>query len=133
MKAIDELAKFLHDRYEHHAKENEWDTQTSCKTEFKDLPDANKKTMIAVASDLTALIEEACRERAIAFYKHEKHFPADSKPYDEYAINRYNEFITKKPPKLLCNDTICRLPHENTYRGCDECKYNLTNKPESDE
>ena len=63
MKAIDELAKFLHDRYEHHAKENEWDTQTSCKTEFKDLPDANKKTMIAVASDLTALIEDACREQ----------------------------------------------------------------------
>ena len=58
MKTIEELAKFLHDRYEHHAKENEWDTQTSCKTEFKDLPDANKKTMIAVASDLNALLTE---------------------------------------------------------------------------
>jgi len=69
MKTIEELAKFLHDRYEHHAKENEWDTQTSCKTEFKDLPDANKKTMIAVASDLNALLTETAEKQKKACYE----------------------------------------------------------------
>jgi len=81
MKTIDELAKFLHDRYEHHAKENEWDTQTSCKTEFKDLPDANKKTMIAVASDLNTLLTgtaERQREACAEYYK------SNCKDFDGY-------------------------------------------------
>lgn len=46
------LAKFLHDSYEEIAKQKGWNTQDSCKVEFKDLPIKNKETMIALAGKL---------------------------------------------------------------------------------
>mgnify|MGYP001454576809 CR=1 FL=1 len=48
----EELAKWLHDNYEAVAKEQNWDTQQSCKVEFDTLPDANKRTMIEIADRL---------------------------------------------------------------------------------
>lgn len=47
-----ELAKWLHDNYEAVAKEQDWNTQQSCKVEFDTLPDANKHTMIEIADRL---------------------------------------------------------------------------------
>ena len=47
-----ELAKWLHDNYEAVAKEQDWNTQQSCKVEFDTLPDANKRTMIEIADRL---------------------------------------------------------------------------------
>ena len=47
-----ELAKWLHDNYEAVAKEQDWNTQQSCKVEFDTLPDANKRTMIEIANRL---------------------------------------------------------------------------------
>ena len=47
-----ELAKWLHDNYEAVAKEQDWNTQQSCKVEFDTLPDANKNTMIEIADRL---------------------------------------------------------------------------------
>jgi len=48
----EELAKWLHDNYEAVAKEQDWNTQQSCKVEFDTLPDANKRTMIEIANRL---------------------------------------------------------------------------------
>ena len=48
----EELAKWLHDNYEAVAKEQDWNTQQSCKVEFDTLPDANTRTMIEVADRL---------------------------------------------------------------------------------
>jgi hypothetical protein len=48
----EELAKWLHDNYEAVAKEQDWNTQQSCKVEFDTLPDANKRTMIEIADRL---------------------------------------------------------------------------------
>jgi len=36
------------------------------------------------------------------------------------------EQLKEKPKQLPCDDTVCRLPHERVYRGCDECVYNKT-------
>jgi hypothetical protein len=47
-----ELARWLHDNYEAVAKEQNWNTQQSCKVEFDTLPDANKRTMIEIADRL---------------------------------------------------------------------------------
>lgn len=44
-----ELAEWLHDNYEQIANEKNWDTQKDCKVAFKDLPDANKNTMLQLA------------------------------------------------------------------------------------
>jgi len=44
----EELAKWLHDNYEDLTKKNKWDTQKSCKVEFEDLPDENKKVMLSM-------------------------------------------------------------------------------------
>ena len=51
----EELAKWLHDTYEAIAKEKDWNTQQSCKVEFDDLPDANKRTMIEIADRILNL------------------------------------------------------------------------------
>jgi len=48
----EELAKWLHDNYEAVAKEQDWNTQQSCKVEFDTLPNANKHTMIEIANRL---------------------------------------------------------------------------------
>jgi len=48
----EELAKWLHDNYEAVAKEQDWNTQQSCKVAFDTLPDANKRTMIEIADRL---------------------------------------------------------------------------------
>jgi len=46
------LAKFMHDRYEKYAFIFGWDTQEKTKVPFEDLPEENKKTMLAVAQDI---------------------------------------------------------------------------------
>lgn len=48
----EDLAKWLHNNYEAVAKEQDWNTQQSCKVEFDTLPDANKRTMIEIADRL---------------------------------------------------------------------------------
>ncbi len=45
----EELAKWLHDSYEEIAKRKNWNTQKSCKVEFKDLPEENKSVMLSMA------------------------------------------------------------------------------------
>lgn len=60
MQITDELAHavatFLHDRYEKHSKAQGWKTQEQCRVKFDDLPEANKKVMLAVSKDLLKLI-----------------------------------------------------------------------------
>lgn len=51
----EELAKWLHDNYEEIEKKQNWNTQQSCKVEFDNLPDANKRTMIDIADRLLNL------------------------------------------------------------------------------
>ena len=46
------LAKFMHDRYEKYAFIFGWDTQEQTKVPFENLPEENKKTMLAVAQDI---------------------------------------------------------------------------------
>ena len=47
-----DLAIFMHNEYEKHAQKTGWNTQETCKVEFKDLPEANKKTMLLVAESV---------------------------------------------------------------------------------
>jgi hypothetical protein len=43
-----QMAKWFHEAYEEIAKEIGWETQDNCKTEFDELPEKNKETMIKV-------------------------------------------------------------------------------------
>lgn len=45
----EELARFMHDKYEEVAREKGWATQEKCRVSFDQLPQANRETMIAVA------------------------------------------------------------------------------------
>ena len=54
-KEIEEFAKELHNYYEERAEVNNWETQKSCKVEFEDLPEANKQTMIDLASYILSI------------------------------------------------------------------------------
>ena len=49
------LAKFMHERYEKYAFIFGWNTQEKTKVPFEDLPEENKKTMLAVAQDIISL------------------------------------------------------------------------------
>lgn len=65
MNSVD-LARFMHESYERHAKKNNWDTQKSCKVDFNDLPDENKVTMICVANDIIhKLVGESLKKEEI--------------------------------------------------------------------
>lgn len=44
-----ELAEWLHYNYELFSKVHCWDTQQSCKVDFEDLPQSNKKVMLSLA------------------------------------------------------------------------------------
>jgi len=52
-----ELAKFIHDTYEKLSKEFGWNTQKSCKVEFKDLPSKNKVVMLGVAIEVLKVLK----------------------------------------------------------------------------
>ena len=43
------LAEWLHNNYEEISKEQKWETQKKCRVKFKDLPEENKKVMLALA------------------------------------------------------------------------------------
>ena len=62
MKTAEELAMFMHDKYEYYAVKNGWKTQAQCRVAFNDLPDANKNTMICVAEHILELEESAITE-----------------------------------------------------------------------
>lgn len=65
-KAIEALAWLMHETYEAAAKEHGWRTQTSCRVPFDDLPEANRKTMLAVAEVIVDKYEPAVeRERRL--------------------------------------------------------------------
>jgi len=49
---IREMAEWLHEVYEHEAEMAGWNTQDGTSTAFDDLPEANKKVMLGLASKL---------------------------------------------------------------------------------
>ncbi len=55
---VKDIAKLLHDNYEIEAKKVGWNTQKSCKVEFNDLPEANKKVMLAQGELILNLFNE---------------------------------------------------------------------------
>ena len=86
----EELAKWLHDNYEDVAKEQDWNTQQSCKVEFDTLPDANKRTMIEIA------------DRLLDFNLLRLHFVVERSeqlPCDHLWKSRYNE---KRGSYVIC-------------------------------
>ena len=62
-KDIDELAEYMHERYEKHAKENSWETQKITRIKFENLPEENKKTMQDLAIDILIWREKALKEQ----------------------------------------------------------------------
>lgn len=52
------LAKWFHNQYEDEAIRNGWATQKDCKVPFDELPEANRKTMIAVCEKLNLKASE---------------------------------------------------------------------------
>ena len=67
MKTAEELAKFMHDLYEMYAVKWGWKTQAQCQVRFEDLPETNKRTMIAVAEHLLEEQESYAKQHAIEF------------------------------------------------------------------
>jgi hypothetical protein len=61
----EDLAKQLHDSYEACAKAVGWETQESCRVEFQDLPEANKKVMIAQGHLILGWIEEYAQQNKV--------------------------------------------------------------------
>ena len=55
-KKIYDLAKFMHERYEALSKDEGWETQSTCRVEFEDLPEENKKVMLGVAGSVIGYI-----------------------------------------------------------------------------
>ena len=53
------LAKFIHERYEFHAKSIGWKTQEKCQVEFDNLPKENKQTMLLTAEDILNKVLES--------------------------------------------------------------------------
>lgn len=51
------LARFMHERYEKYAFIFGWNTQEMTKVPFEELPEENKRTMLAVADDVLSLIK----------------------------------------------------------------------------
>ena len=51
------VAKYIHDRYEHHANKCGWATNKLCRVSFEALPSSNRRTMMAVAADLMKYLE----------------------------------------------------------------------------
>jgi hypothetical protein len=49
VRVIRAVARLMHETYEAAAKENGWKTQASCQVPFDELPEANRRTMLAVA------------------------------------------------------------------------------------
>jgi len=52
MKCDEQLARFMHEKYEEYAKTNGWETQKDCKVAFDDLPQNNQQTMLEVAREI---------------------------------------------------------------------------------
>lgn len=49
---VEGIARAFHDRYEAEARRAGWSTQASTRVPFEQLPEANRKTMLRVVSDL---------------------------------------------------------------------------------
>ncbi len=60
----EELAEIFHNEYEKAAKAYSWNTQEKCKTDFYNLPENNRKTMIATVIQVRKIIEEEARRQA---------------------------------------------------------------------
>jgi len=54
----EQLAKFMHEKYEDYAKQVGWNTQDSCKVDFFDLPQKNRMTMILVAGAILQKLDD---------------------------------------------------------------------------
>ena len=52
MENAEKLAIWMHEQYEEISKQVKWETQKKCRVEFKDLPEENRKVMIALAKRL---------------------------------------------------------------------------------
>jgi len=48
----EKLAIWMHEQYEEISKQAQWKTQKKCQVKFKDLPEENKKVMIALVKRL---------------------------------------------------------------------------------
>ncbi len=57
MGKIEDLARFMHERYEFHAKKSGWNTQEKCKVLFENLPEENKRVMLKVAEDVLKILK----------------------------------------------------------------------------
>lgn len=55
-------ARFMHDRYEFHSKNEKWNTQKKCKVSFSKLPKENKRVMLLVAEDVIKYLDEDYQE-----------------------------------------------------------------------
>lgn len=97
-KEVNELAEYMHDRYEIHAYENGWATQERSKTGFDDLPIENKKTMQDLATDIliwgAKRIQEEKKKLLETFSEGLK------ESFDGNAFNRMRSIIHKKIDNL---------------------------------
>ena len=93
IEGVEELAKLFHDAYEEVAKKNNWNTQESCKVEFKDLPESNKQTML-----------DTCKIVLEHFQPKEQWISVEK----EFDCDRCNDIPESEFP-VLCNDCYSDL------------------------
>ena len=59
---VERLARKMHNEYEKEAKRVGWKTQESCQVSFDELPEENKKVMLAVAKAISKEFTRGWRE-----------------------------------------------------------------------
>jgi hypothetical protein len=58
------LARLFHAAYEKHARVEGWRTKQTCQTSFDELPEANRRTMLATCADVLAHLKSAVGDKA---------------------------------------------------------------------
>jgi len=98
---VNNLAEYMHNQYEKHSKQGNWETQKSCKEKpFDKLPEENQEVMKDLAKDMLIWRAEAIQERDEEVLKLidklENPYPQDvfdwySKRKPQFTIGRFNQ------------------------------------------
>jgi len=114
------LARLMHESYEGHARRVGWETQDSCRVAFDDLPEENRRTMLAVAGDVLEFLRDELR-----FFKRRKMWEAyreDESFFPNFKENLRIQHAYRKckrsmgtPPRIV---DAFRVTFTMIYYGC---------------
>lgn len=101
---IEKLAKLMHDTYEDKAREFGWSTQKKTRVAFRDLPESNKRTMLAVAEVVYATTRREAEEKIAEIYGdyvNPKLNKSEQRPLAFYLLNHidYELWLQEREPQ----------------------------------